>query len=284
MILRVQPLQFDFVAMDPIRFREGTAGNTFRGALGVLLRGSDLYPQLFAPTRSEGPSGMVDRPRPFVLRPSQIDGRLFLEGMPFTLTVNLFDPTLPALESLRAVFSELAVTGLGPGRPRVALTSAVQLPEASVSLQPRKEAQERIAIEFLTPTELRSAGQTLAEPNFDAVFKRARDRIAALLTFYQGHTTLKEVIDFRAIGERAETIRLASGVWERHQTQRRSTRTGETHPIGGFTGRAIYEGDLTEFLPWLEAAEWTGVGRHTVWGNGQIRVSAAHPESHAGIQ
>jgi hypothetical protein len=44
------------------------------------------------------------------------------------------------------------------------------------------------------------------------------------------------------------------------------------HPLGGFTGSAEYEGDLAEFLPWLRAARWVGVGRQTVWGKGDVRV------------
>ena len=43
-------------------------------------------------------------------------------------------------------------------------------------------------------------------------------------------------------------------------------------PGGGFVGEADYEGNLTEFVPFLKAAEWTGVGRHTVWGKGAILI------------
>ena len=32
------------------------------------------------------------------------------------------------------------------------------------------------------------------------------------------------------------------------------------------------QGDLAEFLPWLRAARWVGVGRQTVWGKGDVRV------------
>jgi hypothetical protein len=53
---------------------------------------------------------------------------------------------------------------------------------------------------------------------------------------------------------------------------RRSSRTGQIHPIGGFVGDAEYEGELTEFVPVLSAAQWTGVGRQTVWGKGAIAV------------
>jgi hypothetical protein len=42
--------------------------------------------------------------------------------------------------------------------------------------------------------------------------------------------------------------------------------------LGGFTGWAEYEGELREFVPYLEAARWTGVGRQTVWGKGEIGI------------
>jgi CRISPR-associated endoribonuclease Cas6 len=54
--------------------------------------------------------------------------------------------------------------------------------------------------------------------------------------------------------------------------ERRSSRTGQTHPIGGFTGFAEYEGELSEFVPYLQAAKWTGVGRQTVWGKGELEI------------
>jgi CRISPR/Cas system endoribonuclease Cas6 (RAMP superfamily) len=56
------------------------------------------------------------------------------------------------------------------------------------------------------------------------------------------------------------------------EATRRSSRTGQRHPIGGFAGRARYEGPLAEFLPWLRTAAFTGVGRQTTWGKGEIRV------------
>jgi hypothetical protein len=58
----------------------------------------------------------------------------------------------------------------------------------------------------------------------------------------------------------------------RQESERLSTRTGQSHSIGGFVGTAEYQGDLTEFLPYLEAARWVGVGRQAVWGKGEIAV------------
>jgi CRISPR/Cas system endoribonuclease Cas6 (RAMP superfamily) len=57
--------------------------------------------------------------------------------------------------------------------------------------------------------------------------------------------------------------------------ERKSGRTGQVHSLGGFTGEAEYEGALAEFVPWLRAARWVGVGRQTVWGKGEMRVVSA---------
>jgi hypothetical protein len=56
------------------------------------------------------------------------------------------------------------------------------------------------------------------------------------------------------------------------EATRRSSRTGQLHGIGGFVGVAEYEGQLGEFIPYLEAAQWTGVGRQCVWGKGELRL------------
>ena len=81
-------------------------------------------------------------------------------------------------------------------------------------------------------------------------------------------------IDFRGMGERAAAVRMVRCELRRVESVRRSSKTEQTHPLSGFMGEAEYEGDLAEFLPYLEAARWTGVGRQTVWGKGVIEVEA----------
>ena len=79
-------------------------------------------------------------------------------------------------------------------------------------------------------------------------------------------------IDFQAIGARAAAVRMTTCQVRRQEFERRSTRTGQTHSIGGFIGFAEYEGNMAEFLPYLEAAHWVGVGRQVVWGKGEILI------------
>jgi hypothetical protein len=136
---------------------------------------------------------------------------------------------------------------------------------------PPDERISKITIDFVTPTELKSGGEIHRDAPFDVLFKRTRDRIGGLIALYQPHLLPGET-DFRGLGERAAAVHLAKAQLRQNEFQRRSSKTGQIHSLGGFTGQAEYEGELGEFLPWLEAAVWTGVGRLTVWGNGLIRI------------
>lgn len=296
MILRVRPLRFEFRALDAISFPPGTAANTFRGAFGDVFRrivcapgcrdarscarASDCaYARMFEPRSADerpGPSGFGDRPRPFVLRAASLDGRRFETGERFALHVNVFDPELPAIEYFRRAFMQLCEEGLGRGRPRIELVEAEERQAVEVDLAARRRPADRITVAFLTPTELKIGGKILREPLFDAVFRRARDRVTGLVSLYQAsvlsNPDLSSETDFRGMGERAGAVRMTAGRFGEVEYERRSARTGQRHGLGGFIGEAEYEGDLAEFLPYLEAAWWTGVGRLTVWGNGQVRT------------
>jgi hypothetical protein len=126
-------------------------------------------------------------------------------------------------------------------------------------------------VQFLTPTELKSGGAVVREPRFDVLAARVRDRVSALCSLYQ--QALPE-LDYRGMGQRAAAVKLTSARVEEVEFERRSGRTGQRHGLGGFVGEAEYEGQLAEFVPWLEAAEWAGVGRLTVWGNGRLKISS----------
>jgi hypothetical protein len=74
------------------------------------------------------------------------------------------------------------------------------------------------------------------------------------------------------MGDRAAAVRMSRCDLQWEKRERKSGRTGQVHPLGGFTGEAEYEGELGEFVPWIKAGRWVGVGRQTVWGKGDVRV------------
>jgi hypothetical protein len=307
LVFRLYPLRFSFVAREPIHFPTGKSSNVLRGAFGVIFRRIACVPQCTAAHECEwrascpyarmfepspvvaGPSGLVDWPRPFVFRATHLDGRTVPAGEPFHFDLNLFDVHSPAVAYLVLAFGQLAREGLGPRRSRVELAGVSQLdaqgeptaaifdgkslvmqqnaPPLELNLAPPAEPVTRLRVRFLTPTELKSGQQLAGRPEFPILAGRIRDRVSTLRELY-GDGPLE--IDFRAFGERAALVRITRCDIQQVDIVRRSSRTGQVHPIGGFTGEAEYEGDLTEFVPYLSAAKWTGVGRQTVWGKGEI--------------
>ncbi len=287
-------LRFEFAALDDLHFPAGKSANILRGGFGTVFRriacapgcpGASVceqraecaYARIFEPraARGRGPSGLADWPRPFVFRAAHLDGRTVRRGEGFHFGLHVFDVRQPALLYFERAFAELGREGLGPGRGRAELTAVQPLtlegaplaePAAvTVPLEPAGAAR-RIRVRFVTPTELKGAGH----PEFGPLFSRLRDRISTLGALY-GDGPLP--INFSGMGRRAAAALMTRCDIERVETGRRSSRTGQVHSLGGFTGEAEYEGALTEFLPYLAAGKWTGVGRHTVWGNGELDVA-----------
>jgi hypothetical protein len=254
----LEACRLHFAARDSIHFPAGLAGNVLRGALGSILRtitSADDYARIFEPTSvGAGPSGLSDWPRPFVIRPSTLDGQTVRPGEQFDFALHLFDLRDAMLEHFTRAFGQWAEL------------RSVDRRVVTIDLSPRTIPVARIRVEFQTPTDLKSAGD-LPTADFSVLLARARDRVSTLRSLY-GAGPLE--IDFRGMAERARSVRTVRCELMRVAVERRSSRTGQRHGIGGFTGVAEYEGDLAEFLPYLEAAHWTGVGRHCAWGNGQI--------------
>jgi CRISPR-associated endoribonuclease Cas6 len=263
LIFRVGSYRFEFRAVGSVYFPPGKAGNVLRGALGVM-------PDACRPTSVSRPSGLKEPPRPFVLRVAHLDGRRFEPGELFAVDVHVFDLHARLFEMFEEAFANLAVAGLGPGRGAVELLQPGKSGVVEIALAGTTESASRIRVFFRTPTELKG-NPARDELPFGVLFARIRDRIATLCSLY-GDTPL--AIDFAALGDRANQVKTVTCDLEYRDVSRRSSRTGAVHGIGGFIGTMEYEGNVGEFVPYLRAAWWTGVGRHTVWGNGVIEVVA----------
>jgi len=130
------------------------------------------------------------------------------------------------------------------------------------------EPVTRLRVHFETPTELKGWDGN-GSPPFGVLACRLRDRVSGLRALY-GAGPLE--IDFKGFGERAKRVVATGGRLVHESARRTSSRTGMSHPLGGVTGWVEYEGELGEFVPYLRAATYTGVGRQTVWGHGRLKV------------
>jgi hypothetical protein len=252
-----------------------------------------------------------DIPRPFVFRAPLTLQTRFEPGQRFEFGLVLIGHALDFLPYFVLSFRELAADSLGLNRARCSLERVEQvkafsngsgLPDCesdviytaddqlfraaevasadewimgrfhNVSDFERTGASQRLTIRFLTPTFLRADGEVIHRPEFHHVFKRLRDRINALSTFF-GDGPLD--VDFPELGRRAETVRTIVCDMKWIERFRTSSKTRQRHELSGFVGEATYEGYLTEFLPWLVLAELVHVGKHTAWGNGRYQLSIA---------
>lgn len=288
--------RFRFCSTGTLHFPPGQAGNIARGAFGSILcklvclpncpgaktcdvRAACPYARVFSPQAApgEGPSGLVDRPRPFVFRASHLDGCTIREGEPFHFDVHLFDVRDSALQHFIQAFGQLGQEGLGPGRGCAVLISVDQLDllglnvalPIAIDLGASPDQVERLRIRFVTPTELKRGREAVDRPEFGILFARLRDRISTLRALY-GEGPLE--IDFRAMGDAAAAITMTRCRITHTAVERLSSRTGQRHPLGGFVGEAEYEGELGRFVSYLNLGKWIGVGRQTVWGKGEVEV------------
>ncbi|MBV8730468.1 MAG: CRISPR system precrRNA processing endoribonuclease RAMP protein Cas6 [Acidobacteriia bacterium] len=289
--------RFHFRAAGVLHFPPFQAGNILRGAFGTFfrelacvpdcqgartcdVRSSCPYALFFEPQAAPGtgPSGLADWPRPFVFRATDLNGRTIREGERFYFDLHIFDIRNPRLQYVLASFARLADQGLGPGRGRAELVCVDQLDlngritaaPCTIFLSEVNGPVERVHIRFATPTELKIGHGLAGRPEFGVLFARLRDRISTLRSLY-GAGPLQ--IDFRDWVQRAAAVRITRCELQQIDQGRRSSRSGQRHPLGGFIGEAEYEGPVAAFLPYLRLGKWVGVGRQTVWGKGEMDVT-----------
>lgn len=279
-------VRFNFTARDTIRFPRAKPGNVLRGAFGAMFRRiactpecrdartcgrrhECAYARIFEPAAAApGPSGFADWPRPFVFRAAHLDAQTVAPGAPFHFDVNLFLLSERVIDYLSCAFAELAREGLGAGRGRAVLHSVDPLRQ-TVSLDADPDASKRVGVRFVTPTELKADSDIVERPEFGVLMARIRDRLSTLRALY-GEGPLE--MDYAAFGRRASAVRMTVCELTLVHASRVSARTGQRHTLDGFTGRAEYEGELREFVPFLRAARFSGVGRQTAWGKGELEV------------
>lgn len=289
-----------FVQSGSLYFPPGKGANVIRGALGMAFRRLSCppaclddracrlappcaYRRHFAPrAEGPGPSGFQDPPRPFVLRAAHLNGSAYAAGRDFPIELNLFDVTPAATQAFVRAMEDLwpnaalrFVTALDlEGTPRAVIYhhSRAAMPWPAPLCAGHRTGGENsgeITLRLLTPTEMKGAADP-RRPDFATLIVRLCGRISLLRSFY-GPGPLE--IDFRALVERARCIELVRADLRHEAVDRRAGHTGQSHPLRGWTGELRYAGELAEFLPYLEAGRWTGVGSQTVWGNGWYSYS-----------
>ena len=75
--------------------------------------------------------------------------------------------------------------------------------------------------------------------------------------------------DFRGFIHRAMAVTIKEKSIEWYDWERYSARQGTRMKLGGFVGDITFEGDLAEFIPYLQAGEHVHIGKGTSFGLGK---------------
>lgn len=263
----------------------------------------------FIPPDASQFSGNQNIPRPFVFKPPLSTQGRYQRGEPLVFDLILVGQAVQYLPYFIVAFRELGASGFGLNRARVQLarvdavgrdgtasevydgTANVVRPADSITLEVLSAPHllaggdsavgdngKQLTLEFLTPTTLKTgstvgrAAETVHRPAFHHVFKRLRDRINALATFY-GSGPLPA--DFKNLGRAAEQVETVADQTRWLERSRVSRRRGVEHDLSGFVGAITFRGDIDPFLPWLRAGEYVHVGKNAVFGNGWFVIRDA---------
>jgi hypothetical protein len=131
--------------------------------------------------------------------------------------------------------------------------------------------KDNLEVEFVTPLRLVDKGELVRKPLLRPLLQRLFERLTALNREY-GEDAGERENNFRELLAQAETVELVENFTEWREIASYSTRQGRCTPIGGLVGRARYQGQLGELLPWLVWGEATQAGKDTVKGNGWYKL------------
>lgn len=125
-------------------------------------------------------------------------------------------------------------------------------------------------LRFLTPTRIKYGGKLTKEIDFEVVMRNLLRRLSWLA---EVHCEEKWDMDWKGLLNRAkERVNTVHSDLRWHDWERYSQRQAKKLKMGGFIGDITFEGDLTEFLPFLKLGEYLHIGKGTVYGLGKYEM------------
>src|SRR3990172_8222678 len=223
-------------------------------------------------------------PHPFVIEPPMSPRFTERNGNPLADTKTIFEPgeklslgliligkAIDSLPYFIYTFEELGNSGIGKGRGRYSLdgvytgkdnseliySSTDKKLKGSVKPETVRESSggngHTLSLSFLTPTRIVYEEHLVDHPEFHMMIRNLLRRIAHLSYFHcEGDSS---EFDFRGFIQRAMAVTIKEKSIEWYDWERYSARQDTRMKLGGFVGDITFEGDLGEFIPYIQAGE-----------------------------
>jgi len=302
--MEIYPFLFEFEAITPVSFMN-YPGITLRGGMGMSMKralcvmGKDrddcrscilsntcAYARVFESPNDKNKRAMkkaTHYPHPFVMTPLFEGPVNYDKGDIFRLSFNLFGNSIKDLQYIIHSFIKFGETGIGKERGKFRISGILHgndlVPVYSDSgdidytrLKPltinTPPVLNKVEIEFKTPCRIQKKGRVLKNADFSEIIKnivRRKENLSALYCETLAGCS-KDLIS------KASEIRKVSENLKWQQLSRYSKRQGNRMPLEGFTGTAVFEGDLTPFHELLKFSEYINIGKNSSFGFGAVNV------------
>ena len=285
-------------------------GSALRGAFGWALKKSSCalrnqecatcilrqrcaYAWVFETERyTDSADGNVNaRPHPFVLQPGANTAGTQQAGTPWEFSLLLIGQGIDFLPHIVYSVQQMGEAGIGAatrqGFGRFTLERILaddapvftgdtgrldhrQEPATLALAEPPTEPVHALRVTLHTPLRLKQANALQRDMPFHGLIRAALRRISALETAYgQGEPPL----DYRGLVHDAERVETEVSTLCWQDLKRYSNRQQQKVSLSGLAGTVVYRGDLNEFVPLLEYAGRTNLGKQTGFGLGQMTMA-----------
>lgn len=232
-------------------------------------------------------------PHPFIIEPPEEKRQDYQAGSEISFAVVLIGKAVDYLPYFVMAFEYLGELGIGQGRGKYELAGItvdggqiyegknrvlkpdhyryLEVPEQIAEAEkPADDYEREVVLDLITPVRIKYQREFVSRLEFHILVTNLLRRLA-LLNYFHGEKRKAEW-DHKRIIEKAMNVRLEKNEatwvdWERY-----SNRQKVRMKLGGLTGRIIYKGRISEFMPLLRAGEVFRVGKGTSFGLGKYRI------------
>ena len=274
-----------------------------------LLKQNCPYMTIFEPKVEKTTADLIrigrEAPQPFVLEPPLTEERRFEKGEQLTVGLALIGKAIDMLPYFIHAFIVLGErVGLGKAKGKFVVRQVndaegkkvydgqtqslkdsyriftyADFTDAAGSPSGDPSLRGRISLNFITPTRImtsygsgsRHLVRLREAKDFGTLVETLYHRVFALTNLY----CADEVLDYtkHRIPLNSSTIMLEKAEIRWQDWERYSNRQQTRMKLGGFVGRATFEGELSEYLPLLRIGEYLHVGKNTSFGLGKFEVN-----------
>lgn len=232
-------------------------------------------------------------PHPFVIDPPLEGKREYKEGDSLSFEMLLIGKAIDYLPYFIFAFDQLGRVGIDRNKGKYELVKAYNIAPSGEerpiyegdnrklhpstltidldSLYQISGPTKRVRLRFLTPTRIKHQGRMVMETDlrFDILIRSILRRASALAYF---HCDKEWDLNYKEIIDKAKKVRVVERNLRCYEWERFPQDEFVKVNLGGFMGDIEFEGDLTEFMPFLRLGELLHVGKSTSFGLGKYKI------------